>query len=137
MPITGFPEDEDPKRAQIYFDRGKLVAQTGNFEYAIEMYIQGLSFDPDNVAAHQALRDIALQRKARGEKDMGMMNKMMMPRATGDRQAMLNAEKLLAYSPADINRMTRLLRAANAAGFSATVAWIGPILLRANEDQRR
>ena len=136
MPATAFPEDEDPKRAQIYFDRGKIVGQTGNFEYAIEMYIQGLSFDPDNVAGHQALRDIALQRKARGGKDMGMMDKMRMPRAKDGKQAMLNAEKLLAYSPADTERMLRLLRAANAAGFSATLAWIEPILLRANEDQR-
>jgi hypothetical protein len=56
--------DDDRKKAQTFFDRGAAVAGTGNFEYAIEMYLQGLALDPESLDAHQALRDIALKRKA-------------------------------------------------------------------------
>ena len=55
------PEAERAK-AQKFFDQGKKVADTGNYEYAIEMYLQGLSIDPENTDAHQALRDISTVR---------------------------------------------------------------------------
>jgi tetratricopeptide (TPR) repeat protein len=129
--------DEDRKRAQVFFDRGKTVAGTGNYEYAIEMYIQGLSVDPENVEAHQILRDISLKRKASGGKDMGMMDRMRIPKAKEDKQGMLNAEKLLAYDPGNIDRMLAMFQSAYKAGFYDTVLWIGPILQRANADARK
>lgn len=129
--------EEDRKRAKVFFDRAKTVADTGNFEYAIEMYIQGLNVDPENLDAHQALRDISLKRKASGGKDMGMMDRMKMPKAKEEKQQMLNAEKLLAYSPGDVSRMAGVLQGAYKAGCYATVLWIGPILQRANQEQKK
>jgi tetratricopeptide (TPR) repeat protein len=129
--------EEDRKRAKVFFDRGKTVADTGNYEYAIEMYIQGLNVDPENVEAHQILRDISLKRKASGGKDMGMMDKMKMPKAKDDKLAMLNAEKLLAYSPGDTSRMLAMFQAAYKAGCYDTVLWIGPICQRANADTKK
>ena len=41
--------EEDQKKANVFFQRGQAVANTGNFEYAIEMYMQGLRIDPENV----------------------------------------------------------------------------------------
>lgn len=129
--------EEDRERAKVFFDRAKTVAGTGNFEYAIEMYIQGLNVDPENLDAHQALRDISLKRKASGGKDMGMMDKMKMPKAKDEKQLMLNAEKLLAYSPGDISRMVAMFQGAYKAGCYATVMWIGPIVQRANSEQKK
>ena len=129
--ITAGNEDDDRGRGHVFFDRGKAVADAGNYDYAIEMYIQGLRLDPDNVDAHQALREIALKRKVSGGKDMGMLDKMKMPKAKDEKQAMLNAEKLLAYAPGDYNRMVAFYRAAEAGGFAATAAWFGLILRRA------
>ncbi|HSU67147.1 MAG TPA: tetratricopeptide repeat protein [Tepidisphaeraceae bacterium] len=129
--------EEDRKRAKVFFDRGKTVADTGNFEYAIEMYIQGLNVDPENVEAHQLLRDISLKRKASGGKDMGMMDRMKMPKAKDEKQTMLNAEKLLAYSPGDTGRMVSLFQAAFKAGCYDTVLWIGPIAQRTNADAKK
>ena len=37
--------EEDRKKAQKFFDYGKNAADTGNFDYAIEMYVQGLNFE--------------------------------------------------------------------------------------------
>jgi TolA-binding protein len=129
--------ENDRKKAQAFFERGKTVEGTGNYEYAIEMMLQGLSVDPDARAAHQTLRDIALKRKASGGKDLGMMEKMKLRRPTkDDKQNMLNAEKLLSYEPGNPDHMVTMLQNAHKAGFYDTVMWIGPILLRANADSK-
>src|SRR5205085_2221578 len=83
---------DDGKKPKAFFDRGTTVAATGNFDYAIEMYLQGLALDPEAVEAHQTLRDISLKRKASGGKTMGMMA-LMKERARrfkDERDAMLS-----------------------------------------------
>lgn len=130
--------EADQKKAKEFFDRGKTVADSGNFEYAIEMYLQGLAIDPDAVDAHQQLFEISMRRKAMGNGDLGMMEKMKLKRGTkDDKQNMLNAEKLLAYNPGDTDSMVTLLQSAHRAGFYDTVLWIGPRLLRANADSKK
>jgi tetratricopeptide (TPR) repeat protein len=127
---------EDRKKAKVFFDRGGTVAGTGNFDYGIELYIQGLSLDPEAVDAHQALRDISLRRKASGGKTMGMMA-LMKERARrfkDERDAMLSAEKLLAYDPGNTDHMVAVMQNAQKGGYYDTVMWIGPILLKANID---
>jgi tetratricopeptide (TPR) repeat protein len=128
--------EADQKKAQVFFDYARTAEGTGNYEYAIDMMLQGLGVDPDARAAHQALRDIALKRKASGGgKDLGMMEKMKLKRPQkDDKQNMLNAEKLLAYDPGEPSYMQMLLQNAHKAGFYDTVMWVGPILLRANAD---
>lgn len=123
----------DPKKALVFFDHGKTIADTGNFEYAIEMYLQGLGIDSDSKEAHQQLRDISLKRKASGGKDLGMMEKMKLKRSgKDDKHSMLIAEKLMAYDPGNTDNMVSLLQSAHKAGLYDTVMWIGPILLQAN-----
>jgi tetratricopeptide (TPR) repeat protein len=127
--------EEDRKKAKVFFDRGRTVADTGNYEYAIEMYLQGLAIDPDEVSGHQALRDISLRRKASGGKDLGMLEKMRIKSPTkDDKQNMLNCEKMLAYDPGNTDRMLCIMQNAHRAGFYDTVMWIGPILQKANAD---
>jgi len=137
---TGIPE-EDQKKANVFFDRGKAVADTGNYEYSIEMYLQGLSIDPENTDAHQALRDISLKRKVSGGKDLGMFEKMKlkagMAKGKDEKANMLTAEKLLAYDPGNVAAMLALTENAHTAGFYDTVLWIGPILQKANTEDKK
>src|SRR4051812_28559314 len=91
--------EADRKKAEVFFAQGRKVADTGNYEYAIEMFIQGLNLDPDSIEAHQQLRDYSLKRKAMGGKPMGMMDKMKLKKGKEDKDNMLVAEKLLAYDP--------------------------------------
>ena len=92
--------EEDRLKAQVFSTAANTVAGTGNYEYAIEMYLQGLNIDPENIDAHQALREISLKRKASGGKDMGMFDKMKVKTNNADdKENMLDAEKLLAYDP--------------------------------------
>ena len=130
--------EEDRRKAQVFFDRGNTVAGTGNYEYAIEMYLQGLNIDPENVDAHQTLREFSLKRKASGGKDMGMFDKMKVKTNTADDKAnMLAAEKLLAYDPGNLSRMLQLVQFAHKAGFFDTVMWAGNITARANAESKK
>lgn len=130
--------EEDQKKAKIFFDRGKTVSDTGNFDYAIEMYLQGLNVDPDSTDAHQALREISLKRKASGGGALGMMARAGVKTNTkDDKQNMLGFEKLLAFDPPNLDYMVGLMQNAQRAGFYNTVLWVGPILLRANADSKR
>lgn len=134
-PTGGYQDipEEDRKKAVRFFDYARTTADQGNFDYAIELFINGLSLDPEDVEAHQALRDVSLKRKASGGKKMGMFEAMKLKKGD-DRQNMLNAEKLLAYDPGNTDHMQGLLQSAFKAGFYDTVLWIGPIFQRANAD---
>lgn len=130
---------EDRKKADVFFAQGAKVAGTGNYDYAIEMYLQGLNVDPDSKEAHQALREISLKRKASGGKDFGMFEKMKLKGAKtkDDHETMLKFERLLAYDPGNTDNMLGLMKAAHKAGYYDTVLWIGPILQKANGDSGR
>jgi tetratricopeptide (TPR) repeat protein len=129
--------DEDRKKAKVFFDRAKTVADTGNYEYAIEMYLQGLALDPEETAAHQAMRDISLKRKASGGKTLGMFERMKLKPGKDDKQNLLNAEKLLAYDPGNTDYMLSLMQSAHKGGYYDTVLWVGPILQKANADSTK
>lgn len=132
--------EEDRKKAQIFFDRAKTVADTGNFEYGIELYLQGLNIDPENTDAHQYIREISLKRKATGGKrsDIGMFEKMKLAKATKDEKLnTLNAEKLLAYDPGNMDRMVNMFQCAIRAGYFDTAMWVGAVLMKANSDSAK
>jgi tetratricopeptide (TPR) repeat protein len=127
--------EPDRKKAKTFFDRGNTVAGTGQYEYAIEMYLSGLAFDPESVEAHQTLRDISLKRKASGGKSIGFMEAMKLKRPSkDDKQNLLNNEKLLAYDPGQTDYMVGILQNSLRAGFYKTLMWIGPILQQANSE---
>jgi tetratricopeptide (TPR) repeat protein len=143
-PVSGLPQgyanipEEDRIKAEKFFDYGRKSADTGNFDYAIELFLQGLAIDPENTDAHQQLRDISLKRKASGGKDLGMMAKMKLKKTSKeDKENLLNAEKLLAYNPGDTATMLALAVAAHRAGFYDTAMWIGKITHEANITAQR
>src|ERR671916_696086 len=76
--------EEDRKKAQVFFERGRSVAAAGQYDYSVEMFIQGLTLDPENVEAHMELRDISLRRKASGGKALGMMERMKYKTSNAD-----------------------------------------------------
>ncbi|HZZ44570.1 MAG TPA: hypothetical protein VFE58_16660 [Tepidisphaeraceae bacterium] len=126
---------EDRKKAAAFFAQGKKVSDAGNYDYAIEMYMQGLAIDPDSQEAHQALRDVSLRRKVQGGKPIGMIQALGLKRGTKDlKQDMLNAERLLACDPGNTDHMASMIKAALKGGFYDTIMWLGSILIKANND---
>lgn len=127
--------EEDRAKAKTFFTRAISVGGAGQFDFAIEMWLNGLKLDPEAIDAHQGLRDIALRRKASGGKKIGMFDAMKYSsKGKDDRVNMLNAERLLAFDPGDSSHMLSLAEAAYRAGCYDTVLWIGPILAKANNE---
>jgi tetratricopeptide (TPR) repeat protein len=123
--------DEDQKKAEVFFDRARSVADTGNYEYAIEMYLQGLNFDPESTKTHTTVREMGLIRKSRGGKPLGMFDKPKLKKGD-DKHNMLAHEKMLAYDPSNVEHMKNFMLAAKNAGCYDTVMWVGGILFNAN-----
>jgi hypothetical protein len=122
----------DARKARVFFERGSKVAEGGHFEYAIEMFLSGLSLDPDNLDAHHELRKIALLRAARGGRDLGMLKKTALKRWTADvKQNMLNIEQLLAYDPGNTEHMLSLLQNARRAELTQIAEWVEQLIRRA------
>ena len=126
--------DAERTKAKGFFDKAASVSGAGQYDFGIEMYLNGLRLDPESIDAHQALRDVALRRKAGGGKKIGMFEAMKFGKGKDDRASMLNAERLLAFDPGDTGHMLSMMEAAYRAGCYDTVLWIAPILSRANSE---
>ena len=130
--------DDQRKKSLVFFSRGKTVADTGQYDFAIEMYLQGLAIDPESVEAHKELRVIALKRKAGGNKGVGMFEKMKLLRSGKDEKAnMLSAEKVMSFDPGDTDAMAAMITAANKGGLWETVMWLGPEFEHANANSAK
>lgn len=125
---------EDQKKAQAFFDRGRALSQSGQYDYSIEMFMQGLNLDPESVDGHKELREASMRRKASGGKAIGMLASMKLKGGKDAKEAMLNAEKLLASDPGERSYMATVFANALKGGFLETLLWIGKALLQANKD---
>lgn len=123
--------DEDKKKARRWFQQGKLVVETRNYEYGIECCITGLGFWPEAVEeGHMLLRAISVARLNAGGKKPGMRETLKKSMSGKDlKQCLLNAEHLLSKDPRKIEYAEGVLKNADKAGFNDTVKWIAPILL--------
>jgi tetratricopeptide (TPR) repeat protein len=54
-------------KAKAFFERGQEAGERDNFDYAIDMYIEGLGYAPDALAeGHIPLCELALRRQGKG-----------------------------------------------------------------------
>ncbi len=125
-PASGFAM----KTATGMFDRGNGP----NFDFEIEMMLQGLKVNPSNLEVHRRLRSVSLQRKASGGRPLSLMERFRMNLKSDQVQQLLNAEKLLAYDPGNVEYMLAVLNASNALNFDAVTQWIQDVLRRARRD---
>jgi tetratricopeptide (TPR) repeat protein len=51
----------EPEKAQKFFERAKTVHQTGSYEYAMQLWLQGLRFDPGSMTGLEGYFNSALQ----------------------------------------------------------------------------
>jgi tetratricopeptide (TPR) repeat protein len=134
-PVTP-PTPQEKAKAIKWFEHGKAVADTHNYEYAIECYINGLAVWPEAVdEGHKPLRAVAFARLGTGRKKPSILETLTRfvtsPHTSRDAlRGMLAAEKLLAKDPANVDHMEVMLRNAAKAGYERTCMWLGPILLQ-------
>jgi len=117
--------EQAQKMAEKFFEHASTVADTHNYDYAIELYIQGLSKNPEAVeTGHKPLREISIRRKVAGGKKPGFIETIK--RSTGKKdpiEAMLNAEYLLAKDPLNVSYIEALVKNADQAELPETLRW--------------
>jgi len=123
----------DLSKAVAFFGRAEEVAATDNFDYAIDLYVEGLQRAPDAVdQGHKPLRYNALVRQGKGGKKPSMFEKMKRSRGKTPLDNMLNSEYLLAKDPNNLTYAEQMLNAAVAGGFKKTALWIADLIYEAN-----
>ena len=127
--------DRDPRKARRFFEHAETVAEAKNYDYAIEMYINGLRHDPDNMSRHEELLDVAKRRKVSGGKKAGLKDKL---KSIGSDAVakMLDAEKLWAMDFGDSSLMRDFMKRAVEAdeaedelAIGEVAHWIGSMAL--------
>ncbi|MBN1124455.1 MAG: hypothetical protein JXA82_05560, partial [Sedimentisphaerales bacterium] len=119
-----------------FFERAEEVASTDNFDYAIEMYLEGLRLAPDALEdGHAPLRRIALIRQGKGGKKPTITEKMKRHGGKTPLDELLNAEFLLAKDPDNLSYAETMLRAAVAGGYQRTASWMANLVYEANRSK--
>lgn len=127
-------EVEGLSKGKPFFIRAEEVASTDNFDYAIDLFIEGLQRAPEAVEdGHKPLRYNSLVRQGKGGKKPSMMEKMKHSRGKTPLENMLNAEFLLAKDPENLIYAEQMLDAALGGGFKRTAMWIADTIF---ESQR-
>ncbi len=131
------PEDQfeiSLEKARAFFTRAEEVATADNFDYAIDLYLEGLRLCPDALEdGHAPLRRLALIRQGKGGKKPSMIEKA---KRLGAKKTpldqMLAAEYLLAKDPDCLPYAEDMLKACVAGGFTRTADWIAQLIFDAN-----
>ena len=125
-------------KGKAFFERASEIAETGNWDYAIEIYLEGISRDPFNVEqGHKPLREVAMNRKVQGGKAPGMMDKFKRRQGKDPSENLSNACYLLAKDPGNLSYMVNVLGAARDLGATDLIKWIAEILLESQKQAPR
>ena len=111
--MTETPATEKSGKGKAFFDRAVQVAETGNWDFAIEMYVEGLKREPGNIPqGHHPLREVALKRKALGGKNPGMRDKAKSRPGKDLTENLAKGAYLLAKEPGSLTYMDLCVKCA-------------------------
>lgn len=129
MPVE---DSQAAAKAKAFFEKAGKVAETKNFDYAIDMYLQGLRYSPDAlVEGHLPLAELALHRQGPDNKKPSMMERVKRMRGKTPLEQMLNAEYLFTKDPDHIPYAEAMLKAALAGGYDKTADWTANLIFQA------
>jgi tetratricopeptide (TPR) repeat protein len=132
------PEPDKTGKGKVFFERAEQVAETGNWDFAIELFVEGLKRDPGNVEqGHQRLRDVALSRKVQGGKGPGMGDKFKHRMGKDIETNLVNTAFLLAKEPGSQQLMNQLRQCGVKLELKALVKWICDILLESQRQAKK
>ncbi len=126
-------------QARGHFERARQASEVGDFDVAVDAYLEGLRLSPDNVAeGHIELRVLSLQRQERGGAKPSA-DEVSRRLSCGDTplERMLNAEYLLAMDPEHLAYGEALLKAAVAGGYREAAKWIADLVFLANNNANK
>ncbi len=133
------PDAQPQSQAKAHFERARQASEAGDFDRAIDAYIEGLRRSPDAVeGGHIELRVLALRRLERGgAKPTVEEVSQRLDQGDTPLEKMLNAEYLLAKDPEHLAYAEAVLRAAVAAPCPETVKWMADLMFLANNNAKK
>ena len=125
-------------QAQKFFDRAEKIAASGNHDYAVQMYLEGLRRNPDALQAHQALLEQGLRRQAAGGKRAGLLTTMKLKLFSKTAKApslgqavskepvdqLLQVEEVWAKDPQNLGFADMVVQKMMAAGCLESAKWL-------------
>jgi len=140
----------DLRKARRFYEHARAVVATGNYDYAIECFVNGLMFDPDNLKVHEELREAAMRRKVSGGKGPGIKDQFKF-KAKSTVERMLKSEYLWSKDPMNPTYAVQVLEAAVKAnnefneaegdeipdGMGDVANWVGGLVTEINDTQKR
>ncbi len=127
------PDEGDLAAAKRFFEKARKAAEGKNYDYAIEMYLDGLRRAPDALEdGHLPLCELGLQRRGHGAKKPSMVERVKRLRGKTPLEQMLNAEYLFAKDPDHLPYAEAMLKAAVEGGYHRTGHWIANLIFQTN-----
>lgn len=133
------PDTQPQMQARACFERAHQASEAGDFDRAIEAYIDGLRWSPDSVdGGHIELRVLSLRRLERGgAKPTAEEAATRLNRDAAPLDRMLNAEYLLAKDPENLTYAEAVLRSAVAGAYRETAKWVADLMFLANNKAKK
>jgi tetratricopeptide (TPR) repeat protein len=133
------PSEATKKEARKWFAHAKKAAETRNYDYAIELYVNGLAVWPNAVEEGlKALRVAGTARRLAGGKGAGFLAARKRPVGGKDvLKSLNNALYLFGMDPVNITHMEQILQLAAKARCVGIAQWISLILMDAYNSAKK
>jgi len=130
---AGAATEQNMAEARAFFEKARAVAESKNYDYAIDLYLQGLQRAPEALEeGHLPLCELGLQRRGKGGKKPSMVERVKRMRGKNPLEQMLNAECLFAKDPDHLPYAEAMLKAAVDGGYNKTAHWIANLIFQTN-----
>jgi tetratricopeptide (TPR) repeat protein len=124
------PSEATKAEARKWFAHAKKAAETRNYDYAIELYVNGLALWPNAIEEGlKTLRVAGTARRLAGGKPVGFMAGRKRPTTGKDvHKSLNNALYLFGMSPVDPAHMEQILQLAAKARCVGVAQWMAAVL---------
>ena len=131
--------DAEKDKARKWFKHAKTVGDSKNYDYAIELYVNGLGLWPDAVEEGlRLLRVVATARKLNGGKPAGFLEATKRSTTGKDPiKNLANAYYLFGMDPAALGHMDSILTNASKLKMDGVVHWISPVIVEALTKEKK
>lgn len=115
------------------FERAEQATVRGNFDYAMNLYLEGLRYNPHDIEkGHRGLRDCALRRSNQGKRGglgslLGQAKGAFSQMLGRHKDTMLALEEALARDPQNVVLLMQLMQTARRQQMPDLAVWFGEI----------
>ncbi|HVP13123.1 MAG TPA: hypothetical protein VMV94_18250 [Phycisphaerae bacterium] len=133
------PSEATKKEAHKWFAHARKAADTRNYDYAIELYVNGLALWPNAIEEGlKPLRVAGTARRLAGGKGAGFLAARKRPVGGKDvLKSLNNALYLFGMDPVNISHMEQILQLSAKAKCAGIAQWIAPILTDAYNSAKK